>query len=294
MYSFTAQIKNRTSFYPSIALVFVILMNCISGFLETRQRPETENELEKILDACAGYCERIADAEIHFVCQEKIAEEIYHYPPGTYFRHQPVRFDKEISTYVYIFRFSLEGNRIRESRDLVEENGEKKHEESASLKTMHYGQEIIFLEPFGLLSGDSRSYYRYKILGKGGVKGEKAVVIEVIPLDEEADDFTAKIWVRDGDFSLLKIERVQKAIGDFEGFRKTSDGISLEPHIICTTEFLHEKNGIRFPTMHSITEAYYADFTKKKRLIKSLTRTETTVIYEDYNVETKGTRIPTL
>jgi hypothetical protein len=278
--------KKRTSFCPSIMLIFVILMNSILCHSETQQKAETEGELKEILKTCAGYCERLSEASIHFVCREKIAEEVYHYWPGTYFRHQPLRFDKERSTFVYEFRFSLEGMRIQECRDLVEENGEKKYEESALLKTMHYGQEIIFLEPVSLLSEDCQAYYRYKILGREGFKGEKAVSIEVVPLDEEADDFTAKIWVRDSDFSLLKIERVQKAIGDFEGFKKTSDGVPLEPHITCITEFLYEKDGISFPTRHSIREAYYAIFSKRKRLVKSLIRSETIVVYEDYKVET--------
>jgi hypothetical protein len=248
-------------------------------------KSETEGKLEEILKACARYCERLADASIHFVCREKIVEEVYHYQPGTYFRHQPLRFDKERSTFVYTFRFRMEGMRIQESRDLVEENGEKKHEESASLKTAYYGQEITLLEPVGLLSEECQSYYRYKILSKERFKGETAVVIEVVPSDAEADDITAKIWIRDGDFSILKIERVQKSLGDFEGFKRTSDGVALEPHITYTTEFLYEKDGIRFPTRHSIREAYYASFSKLKRLIKSLIRSETTVVYKDYKVE---------
>lgn len=277
--------KKRISLYPLIALIFMILMSSILGHTKARQEPETEAELKEILTACAGYCERLSEASIHFVCREKITEEVYYYWPGTYFRHQPLRFDKERSTFVYIFGFSLEEMRIQESRDLVEENGEKKYEENALLKTMHYGQEIIFFEPISFLSEDYRSYYRYKILGREGLQGEKALVIEVIPLDEEADEFTAKIWVRDGDFSLLKIERVQKAIGGFEGFKRTSDGIPLEPHITLTTEFLYERDGIRFPTRHSIREAYVATFSKKKRLVRSLIRSETTVVYEDYKVE---------
>ncbi len=292
MYPFVGWMKKRISLPPSIALVFVILVSSVLGHSQAQQKPETEGELGEILKTCAGYCERLSDASIHFVCREKITEEVYHYWPGTYFRHQPLPFDKERSTFVYIFGFSLEGMRIQESRDLVEENGEKKHEESALLKTMHYGQEIIFFEPISLLSEDYRSYYRYTILGREGFQGEKAVVIEVIPLDEEADEFTAKIWVRDGGFSLLKIERVQKAIGGFEGFKRTSDGIPLEPHITCITEFLYERDGIRFPTRHSIREAYVATFSKKKRLVRSLVRSETIVVYEDYKVEKIGNEKP--
>lgn len=280
--------KKRISLNPSIILVFAILMNCIFCHSETQQKPETEGKLEEILKACARYCERLADASIHFVCRERIAEEVYHYRPGTYFRHEPLLIDKERSTIVYEFRFRLDKMRIQDSRVLDEENGKKRHEENAQLKTAHYGQEIVFLEPVGLLSGDYQSYHRYRILGRERFKGEIAVVIEVVPSDAEADDFTAKVWVRDGDFGLLKIERVQKALGDFEGFKRTSDGVPLEPHITCITEFLYEKDGIRFPTRHSIREAYYPSFSK----IKSLIRSETTVVYKDYKVEIIGGRMP--
>jgi hypothetical protein len=290
--SFGRSMKRRISFYPSISLVFTILMSCVLCHSETRSKSDTQSQLEEILKACAGYCERLAEASLRFICRERIVEEFYHYQPGEYFRHEPLRFDKEKSTFVYELRFRLEEKGIQESRILVEENGEKKYEESVSLNTEHYGKEIIFLEPVSLLSGDCQSYYRYKILGRERFNGEIAVVIGVIPSDEEADDFTAKIWVRDGDFSLLKIERVQKGLGDFEGFKRTSDGIPLEPHITCVTEFLYEKDGIRFPTRHSIKEVYDAIFSKRKRLVRSLIRSETTVVYENYKVETTGDKKP--
>ncbi len=282
---FVGRMKKRISLYPSIVFIFMILVSSILGHSKAQQKPETEGKLERILDSCAGYCEKLADASIYFVCRERIVEEVYHYRPGEYFRHQPLRFDKEKSTFVYELRFRLEEKSIQDSRILVEENGKKRYEESALLKTMHYGPEIIFLEPVSLLNGDCHSYYRYKILGRDRFKGEKAVVIEVIPLDEEADDFTAKIWVRDGDFGILKIERLQKALGDFEGFKRTSDGVPLDSHITCITEFLYDIDGIRFPTRHSIREAYVATFNKMKRLARSLIRSETTVVYLDYKVE---------
>ena len=270
----------------------MILMNCILGHSETQPKSEAEGKLEEILKACAQYCEKLADASLHFICRERIVEEVYHYRPGTYFRNQPLLIDKEKSTFVYEFRFRLEEKRIQDSRILVEENGKKRREENDPLKTIHYGQEIIFLEPVGLLSKDYWSYYHYRIVGRERFKGEKAVVIEVVPSDAEADEFTAKIWVRDGNFSLLKIERVQETLGDFEGFKRTSDGILLESHITYITEFLYEKDGIRFPTRHSIRETYYAIFSKRKRLVRSLVRSETIVVYEDYKVELMRNSIP--
>jgi len=74
--------KKRISLYPSIVLVFVILMNCILRNSETQSKSGSEGELEEILKACAGYCEKLTDASIHFVCRERIVEEIYHYRPG--------------------------------------------------------------------------------------------------------------------------------------------------------------------------------------------------------------------
>lgn len=256
-------------------------MSCGLCYSEKKSRSDKKKELGKILKACAEYCEKLVNDSIHFVCQERMVEEIYHYKPGTYFENQPLLMDKEKSTFVYEFQFKLEGMRIEESRILVEENSQEKHEENAQLKTKHYGQENIFLEPFSFLSEDYQKYYRYRIRKRERFEGEKTVVIEVIPSDQESDDLTGKVWVRDSDYCILKIETVQRTLGGFDGVEQTLDGVVLEPHITFISEFLYEKNGIRFPTKHSIKEAYFARFPGSKRK-KKLIRSETIVLYKDY------------
>lgn len=40
-----------------------------------------QDELEKILEKCAEYCEKLTHSVLDFVCREKITEEIY--TPGS-------------------------------------------------------------------------------------------------------------------------------------------------------------------------------------------------------------------
>jgi hypothetical protein len=270
--------EKKISLCAPIIFLLVIFMSCGLCFSEKKSRSDKEKELGEILKACAEYCEKLTNASIHFVCEERILEEIYHYRPGTYFSDQPLPFDKEKSTFVYEFQFKLEGMRIEESRILLEENSQEKHEENAPLKTRHYGQENIFLEPVSFLSEDCQAYHRYRILGRERLKGEKTVVIEVIPSDQESDDLTGKVWVRDSDYCILKIETAQRTLKSFDGVEQTSNGILLEPHITFILEFLYEKDGFIFPTKYCVREEYNASFNKKRKLIRS----ETIVAYKDY------------
>lgn len=134
-------------------------------------------------------------------------------------------------------------------------------------------------------------YYQFEIVKEEKIKGKRAIVIEAKPTAQECDDYIARIWVSYSDFNILKIEREQKAFGDFEWIKRISGELELEPSIIFITEFLYEKNGIRFPSRYYIKEAYYVKFPKIKRK-KKLIRSETTVSYSDYKFLAKSLSIP--
>ena len=61
----------------SVILVFLFLFSPAPAFSQ-KETPELENtkDLEKILQKCAKYCNKLANAALDFVCLEKIKEEI--------------------------------------------------------------------------------------------------------------------------------------------------------------------------------------------------------------------------
>ncbi len=269
---------------PSSVLIIALLFLLIFVFCysETLAKLDNQNELEMILSTCSEYCEKLSNASINFVCKERIVEKIYHYRPGTYFSNQLLPVDKKKSTFVYEYRFTLKGKKIEESRTLLEENGQKRHQEIARIKTKNLKDKLILLEPINIFSEDLLKYFQFKIVKKEKFKGKRAIVIEANPMDQKFDDFVAWIWVTDSDYSILKIERRQKILGDFEGIKGISDEAELvEPNITFVTEFLYEKKGIRFPNRCYVKEAYDVKFPKTKRK-KMFIRSETTTSYNDY------------
>jgi outer membrane lipoprotein-sorting protein len=273
----------RKQVFPSSGLMIGLLFLLIFVFCysETLAKLDNQEELEMILSACSEYCEKLSNASINFVCKERVVEEIYHYRPGTYFSNQPLPSDKKSSTFVYEYRFTLKGKKIEETRTLLEENGQKKRQENVRLKTAKLKDKLAILEPINLFSKDLLEHYQFKIVKEEKFKGRRAIVIEAKPTAQECDDYIARIWVSCSDFDILKIEREQKALGDSEWIKRISGEWELEPRIIFITEFLHEKNGIRFPSRYYIKEAYYGKFPKVKGK-KKIIRSETTVSYSNY------------
>lgn len=124
--------------FPSGVLIIALLFLLIFVFCysETLAKLDNQNDLETMLNACSEYCEKLSNASINFVCKEKIVEEIYHYRPDIYFSNQPLRVDKKSSTFVYEYRFTIKRKKIEESRTLLEENGQKRRQENAQLKSI--------------------------------------------------------------------------------------------------------------------------------------------------------------
>jgi len=186
----------------------------IFSFLASDPQENRQRGLESILKKCAEYCERLSQSSILFSCRETIEEKIYHshpdsgrilkFPGDKQFRKN------EIYTYVYDYKFALKDNRIEESRVLVEENGQKRHEEDARLKTKLFKDKIVLFEPIGLLSEEWQQHHEYKLSTEIKLRREKSILIEAIPKSpEESSLLSAKLWVSKEDFSVLKIEWTQ-------------------------------------------------------------------------------------
>ena len=269
---------------------FMIYSGNIFSFLASDPQENRQRGLESILKKCAEYCERLSQSSILFSCRETIEEKIYHshpdsgrilkFPGDKQFRKN------EIYTYVYDYKFALKDNRIEESRVLVEENGQKRHEEDARLKTKLFKDKIVLFEPIGLLSEEWQQHHEYKLSTEIKLRREKSILIEAIPKSpEESSLLSAKLWVSEEDFSILKIEWTQTSLGGFEGVAKTTEGLDVQPRVMFVSEYAIEKNGIRFPSKYIIRETYIGPDQK------SFIRSETQIRYDNHHFITIETDI---
>jgi len=56
-----------------------------------------------------------------------------------------------------------------------------------------------------------------------------------------------KIWLREKDFSILKIEWDQSSMGNIIGIMEVAEKLKAKPHITFVSEYAYEKTAFAFP-----------------------------------------------
>jgi len=237
-----------------------------------------QEELEEILKNCAEYCETLNNSVLYFICEEKITEEIL--------KGREAFVVKNI--YIYDYQLIRKANKIVEQRILIKENGRKKNDLDAQLKTTRFHHKHVVLGPIGLLGEKQQEVHEYKILKEVTYKKEKAVILEAFPkFLNGINTLYGKIWIRKKDFAILKIEWNQESMENFEDIEKIAEKLEAKPRITFISEYGFEKNKIRFPNKYSVEESYIPRFEVEKKLIWS----QTTVIYDNYKFFTVETGV---
>lgn len=261
--------------------VFILIFSIQIYSQRTNSESANQEELEVILKKCAEYCEKLANSILFFVCKEEITEKIYGGIPPTLsgsLKFYP-RADGGIVKNVYVYDYQLiRKDEFKERRILIEENGKKKHEENAPLKTVFFRHENIVFGPIGLLSSYWQHHHDYRILKEKKFNGDRAVIIEAKPKPGYTlDHMYGKIWVRKSDSSVLKVEWFQQSIKGYELVEETAKNLRAKPNLSLIAEYGFEKNEIRFPSKYSLDEVYIINKNGKRHR-----KSETVVLYKDY------------
>jgi len=256
--------------YSIAILILFFYVNIISiKPVSAAAKSKSEPKLEDILKKCAEYCEKIEGAALYFICQEKIKEEVTRTSRPMIsavvtssggqrqIRVQNLPGPKERNEYVYDYQLFKKGARITENRTLIEENGEKRNEKNASLKTKRFYSLRSIYGPVGLLSRKFQAQYDYKLKKEDKVEERKAYVIEATPKREiEGKPNYGKLWIDKENFSVLKIEMSQESLAGFEDFVKKIKKQGIKPIFTTIHYYGVEKKGIRFPSKTVFTEVY--------------------------------------
>jgi hypothetical protein len=254
--------------------------------------------LAEILRKAKEYCRRLEIASLDFVCQERVAEkidlsrdmvqEMIEKTPGStvYAPQAKVLLTSVKNNYLYDYQFIRKNDKISERRTLLEENGKKKNEPEAKLKTSVFRYQDILLGPIGLLGEKWQRRYEYGIVGKELLNGRPTVIIQALPKPWFVSrTLSGKVWIGEDDLSILKIEWHPESIGHFETIKQRAENFKAKPLITSISEYGFEKSGIRFPSRDFTEEAYLTQRGKK------FIRSETTVLYLNYKFFTVQTEI---
>ena len=266
-----------------ISILFFVLLS-IQIYSQTND-PKTsdQEELEKILEKCAEYCEKLTHSVLDFVCLERISEEINtvrtkrrdvigEHESKTLLMSSVWEEKNRKNTYIYDYQMVRKDNIITDRRILLRENGKKKHEEDAELKIKRFKHHNMIFGPIALLDIQWQPFYDYKILQRKKIKGDKIIVIEATPKATiKTENPYGKVWVREGDFTIVKIEWDQNSLPNLEIFKKDAKIFKARPEFEIYVEYAFERNGIRFPSKYSVIESYYQGrkiyFTRSRMLV---------------------------
>jgi hypothetical protein len=245
----------------------------------------SSSELDEILEKCEVYSNKVENASLHFVCIENVKEEITtsvysHAVPipgsnGTLrtFSSHPTW---EKNLYVYDYQLIKQGGKVTEKRILLEENGEKKYEDNAPLKTKRFYSRWSALGPVILFSKNWQEKYSYRLVKKGRYKRERAFIIEVFPKkDVEKKLHSGKVWVSRKDGSIMKMEIDMESLPGFEELREKSKKRNIKPIFTIVHHYDFIKNGIRFPSKTYFEESYLSRGSRS-------TTSKTTFLYSNY------------
>ena len=258
------------------------------------ERPAASNEVleplgppptQTLLAAAADYCRRIQDAALYFVCKEDVRERL----SPLAFTQVDVTQDGissgrsnvvshgsgQVSEWTYDYQLIRREGKAEETRTLIKENGRAKNEEHARLATSRFSHSNVILGPIGLLGAAAQRLHNYRIVKELEMDGEAVAVFEVQPDSEDVSSLYGRAWVRRRDGAVLKIEWTPASLGNYQEILKFARQRSAVPRISFASEYGFEKNGLRFPSGYSVTEAYVIAG-------KTLTVSATDVSYKDY------------
>jgi VWFA-related protein len=237
---------------------------------------------ESLLRSAAAYCRRLQDAALFFICREEVGERVSKAllrepETGVTLREWLMLFEgaDRYRHWAYDYQLMRRQGRFRETRILLEGNGQVRHAENARLSTERFWHSNVILGPLGLLGEESQKIHWYRVIKELDMEGEPAIVLDVNPKGEGQASLYGKAWVRIRDGAVLKIEWTPASMGNYDKIEMFAQMFHAKPLIAFASEYAFEKNGLRFPSSYSVEEAYLAG---ERRL--SLSKTD--VVYKDY------------
>ena len=254
----------------------ILFLLAVMGLSSARQTPQVQTDQERlaaILKRSEGYCRRLDNAALDFVCLEEVTER--------------TRFTSmEADVYLYDYQFVRKNKEMKEKRNLLAVNGKKKRIQDQPLQTVVFRYENALFGPIGLLSKSWQAYHDYRLIGEDVIDKQKTVVIGATPKPDFATPHCfGSIWIREDDGAVLKIVWDQRSIGNFQSVEEWAKLHEAEPQITSFLEYGLEKNGLRFPSRNYTKNAYILKNGRK------YANAEINILYKDYKFFTVETEV---
>lgn len=262
-------------------------------------------DLNRILDGAAKYCEKLKESAFHFLCKEEIAETRKPLSSSSTLRDQRTGRSKSlkynrrtpnlpvskmpkttVKKMVFSYRLMKSGESIKEERQRFNVKTDRSLDEKNEnvIKTTAFFSERAVFAPTTMLAADRQAYYRFTFLGYDSLKNRRCAMILGVPLDPHITrGFFGTTWIDLEDHSVLKVAADPRSIKGYSNLKELADKLKTRLHLSLEMNFDLQRDGIRFPTRVSMMEKY-----KGGRNISMLRgpagweRTRTQFRYSDY------------
>lgn len=268
-----------------------------------RKKGETisTEEMTRILQGAADYCQQLKQSAFHFYCREKILETrnpLIESGPQSRARRKLTFREKgnyalrdirdtaytQVKSYVFGYRLIKQGAQVKEERDWISSGDNVKVHRDQVVKTNTFFSEKAVFAPVTILDRTRQDRYNFQFIRFDERNGRSAAVIEALPKDPgETATIYGTLWIDREDFSLLKIEADPKSIRGYGALKELAVKLRTRLYLSLEIDFDRQQKGIRFPTKINFLEKY-----KGGRVIyrnqgaKGWERTHTEFVYSDY------------
>ena len=214
-------------------------------------------ELKKLLQKTGRYCQRLKKAAVHFFCREKKVETL-NYSKDMKLDDQTGFFrarsgdKKGFNEYTYDYQLIKEGKRVEETRR------ELYHFVRIGGIVDTYAISKPLYGPYGLLGFEWQRYFDYKIIGREAMGKDNFVIVEAIPAgDNRENRLFGRAWINEWNGSVRKIEwNLRNTNIKEDKIKQNIWLLRAAPEITCVSEYNLLKNGLCFPSVNTLEEAY--------------------------------------
>jgi hypothetical protein len=271
----------------------------------TKERKKGETisteEMTRILQGSADYCQKLKQSAFHFYCREKILETrkpltksgqqsrarrklTARERPNYALRDIRDTAYTQVNSYVFGYRLIKQGNQIKEERDWISSGDNVKVNRDQVVKTKTFFSEKAVFAPITILDSSRQDRYNFQFIRFDERNGRPVVVIEALPKNPvETATIYGTLWIDREDFSLLKIEADPRSIKGYALLKELALKMRTRLHLSLKIDFDRQQKGIRFPTQISFLEKYKGGrIISRNRGSKGWERTHTEFTYSDY------------
>jgi TonB family protein len=240
----------------------------------------SQNGLQGVLNGVAGYCRKLADMALFYICEETIKEIHRQLRPPREWRDSFLKYREynrdndytivniwnvpvmdpsrsERNEYICDYQLIRRGAKIDERRIVLKENGRKTAGQNKQLEDSRFSALTPIFASLNFLAQDRQPLFNYQILGEDKVRGKAVVIIEALPRSGDVDGVrSAKVWVDKESFQICKCEIEGIPLNGYEDVLRDAVLLNLKPTFLTTHEYRIEKNRVLFPDQTTVRVEY--------------------------------------